>query len=135
MRIPTDWIVLSIMIAKVYLDRYMAKLTIRRKGHARKAYTAKRGGKTIRVGKSQVKPSMFKISDRGKKGRGTKVVPPLEKGALGGPGFFNRSNEDQEKKVFKRANKLGEKKWWASCVHSRYSSRRPTLRSQSARWS
>ena len=110
MRIPTDWIVLSIMIAKVYLDRYMAKLTIRRKGHARKAYTAKRGGKTIRVGKSQVKPSTFKISDRGKKGRGAKVVPPLEKGALGGPGFFNRSNEDQEKIVFKRANKLGEKK-------------------------
>lgn len=110
MRIPTDWIVLSIMIAKVYLDRYMAKLIIRRKGHARKAYTAKRGGKTIRVGKSQVKPSTFKISDRGKKGRGTKVVPPLEKGALGGPGFLNRSNEDQEKIVFKRANKLGEKK-------------------------
>ena len=45
-----------------------------------------------------------------KKGRGTKVVPPLEKGALGGPGFLNRSNEDQEKIVFKRANKLGEKK-------------------------
>ena len=110
MRIPTDWIVLSIMIAKVYLDRYMAKLIIRRKGHARKAYTAKRGGKTIRVGKSQVKPSTFKISDRGKKGRGAKVVPPLEKGALGGPGFLNRSNEDQEKIVFKRANKLGEKK-------------------------
>jgi len=113
----------------------MAKLTIRRKGHARKAYTAKRGGKTIRVGKSQVKSSTFKISDRGKKGRGTKVAPPLEKGAQGGPGFFNRSNEDQEKIVFKRANKLGEKKWWASCVHCRYSSRRPTLSSQSARWS
>lgn len=88
----------------------MAKLTIRRKGHARKAYTAKRDGKSIQVGKSQVKPSTFKISDRGKKGRGSKVVPPLEKGALGGPGFFNRSNENQEQIVFKRANKLGEKK-------------------------
>lgn len=88
----------------------MAKLTIHRKGHARKAYTAKRGGKKVRVGKSLVKPSTFKTSDRGKKGRGPKVVPPLEKGALGGPGFFDRSNEEQEKIVFKRAKELGEKK-------------------------
>ncbi len=88
----------------------MAKLTVHRKGHTRKAYTAKRGGKTVKVNKSRVKPSTFKTRDRGKKGRGPKVVPPLEKGALGGPGFFERSNEEQEQIVFGRAKELGEKK-------------------------
>ena len=89
----------------------MAKLTIRRKGHTRKAFTAKRGGgKKVKVTKARVRPSTFKISDRGKPGRGPKVVPPLEEGALGGPGFFNRSNNEQEQIVFNRAKEMGEKK-------------------------
>src|SRR5215210_379385 len=77
----------------------MAKLTVRRKGHTRKAFTAKRGGKKVKVAKGQVKPSTFKISDRGKPGRGPKVIPPLEEGALGGSGFFDRSKEMGERKV------------------------------------
>jgi hypothetical protein len=88
----------------------MAKLTIHRKGYARKAYTARRNGKTVKVGKSRVKPSTFKISDRGKRGRGPKVVPPLKEGALGGPGFFNRPSEQQEQIAFRRAKRLGERK-------------------------
>ena len=88
----------------------MAKLTVRRKGHTRKAFTAKRGGKKVRVGKARVKPSTFTIRDRGKPGRGPKVVPPLKEGALGGPGFFNRRNAEQKQIVFERAKKLGEKK-------------------------
>jgi hypothetical protein len=89
----------------------MAKLTIRRKGHTRKAFTAKRGGgKKVKVTKARVRPSTFKISDRGKPGRGPKVVPPLQEGALGGHGFFNRSNDDQEQIVFNRAKEMGEKK-------------------------
>ncbi len=88
----------------------MAKLTIRRKGHARKAFTTKRGGKKVKVAKARVKPSIFKTSDRGKQGRGPKVVPPLEEGALGGQGFFNRSNDEQEQIVFNRAKEMGEKK-------------------------
>jgi hypothetical protein len=90
----------------------MAKLTISRKGHTRKAFTAKRGGgkKVVKVTKARVKPSTFKISDRGKPGRGPKVVPPLEEGALGGPGFFNRSEDEQEQIVFERAKEVGEKK-------------------------
>ena len=89
----------------------MARLmTVRRKGYKRKAYTARRGDKKVRVGMARVKPSVFKISDRGKPGRGPRVVPPLEKGALGGPGFFGRSREKQEQIVTKRAKKLGEKK-------------------------
>ncbi len=87
----------------------MAKLTIRRKRHTRKAFAAKRGGKKVKVA-VRVKPSTFKISDRGKPGRGPKVVPPLKEGALGGPGFFNRTNDEQEQIVFNRAKEIGERK-------------------------
>src|SRR5919108_4754892 len=97
---------------KTRSHRYMAKkITVRRKGYRRRAYTAKRGGgKKVKVAKARVKPSTFKISDRGKPGRGPKVVPPLEEGALGGPGFFNRSNEEQEQIVFNRTKEMGERK-------------------------
>ncbi len=91
----------------------MAKLTVRRKGHTRKAFASKRDGKkgkTVKVAKTRVKPSTFKISDRGKPGRGPKVVPPLEEGALGGSGFFDRSNDEQEQIVFNRAKEVGERK-------------------------
>jgi hypothetical protein len=91
----------------------MARLTIRRKGYTRKAPASKRGGKkakTVKVTRTRVKPSTFKISDRGKPGRGPKVVPPLEEGALGGSGFFDRSNDEQEQIVFKRAKETGERK-------------------------
>lgn len=88
----------------------MAKLTIRRKGHTRKAFTTKRGGKKVKVSKARIKPSTFKITDRGKPGRGRRVVPPLEEGALGGPGFFDRSNDEQEQIVFNRAKEMGERK-------------------------
>jgi hypothetical protein len=88
----------------------MAKLTIRRKGYTRKAFRAKRDGKKVKVAKARVKPSTFRISDRGKPGRGPKIVPPLEEGALGGPGFFDRSNDEQEQIVFNRAKEMGERK-------------------------
>lgn len=92
----------------------MAKLTVRRKGYKRKASTTKRGGgkkrKKAKVAETQVKPSTFKISDRGKPGRGPKVVPPLEEGALGGSGFFDRSDDEQEQIVFNRAKEVGERK-------------------------
>lgn len=88
----------------------MATLTVSRKGYKRKAFTARRGGKKVRIGSSRVKPSTFKISDRGKPGRGPKLVPPLARGALGGPGFFNRPKAEQKQIVFRRAEKLGERK-------------------------
>gem|GEM_PF-1353301 len=101
-------------IASTSSDGRMArnnkKMTVHRKGYTRKPYTAKRGGKKVQVGRTSVKPSTFTIHDRGKPGRGPKVVPPLQKGALGGPGFFDRSTEEQEKIVFDRAKEVGEKK-------------------------
>jgi hypothetical protein len=89
----------------------MAKsIRVRRKGYRRKGYTARRRGKKVKVGPTRVKASTFKIRDRGKAGRGPKVVPPLEEGALGGPGFFDRSETEQEQIAFERAKELGEKK-------------------------
>jgi hypothetical protein len=89
----------------------MAKnITVSQKGYKRKGYTAKRGGKKVRVSAARVKPSTFKIRDRGKAGRGPKVVPPLEEGVLGGSGFFDRSEDEQERIVFDRAREVGERK-------------------------
>lgn len=42
----------------------MSSIVVRRKGYTRKAYKAKRGGKTYRVGQTRVKPSKFTIKDR-----------------------------------------------------------------------
>jgi hypothetical protein len=88
----------------------MSKMIVRRRGYTRRAFTARRRGKKVRVGRTSVKPSTFTIRDRGKPGRGPKVVPPLAKGALGGPGFFNRPLGKQKQIVFRRAKKLGERK-------------------------
>jgi hypothetical protein len=88
----------------------MSKVIIRRKGYTRKAFTARRRGKTVRIGRAKVKPSTFTIRDRGKPGRGPKLVPPLARGALGGPGFFNRPRDQQKQIVFRRAKRLGERK-------------------------
>ena len=85
-------------------------LTVRRKGYKRNGYTATRNGKQVRVGPSKVRGSTFTIKDRGKPGRGPKIVPPLQRGALGGPGFFNKSQNEQERIVFERAKKFGERK-------------------------
>ncbi|MDQ3873801.1 MAG: hypothetical protein M3258_09360 [Thermoproteota archaeon] len=85
-------------------------INVRRKGYKRKSYTAKRGSKKVKVSATRVKPSTFKTRDRGKAGRGPKVVPPLEEGALGGQGFFDRPNEEQERIVFERSKEMGERK-------------------------
>jgi hypothetical protein len=89
----------------------MAKtISVRRKGYKRKGYTTTRRGKKVKISPAKVKPSTFKTRDRGKAGRGPKVVPPLEKGALGGPGFFDRPEAEQEGIVFERARQMGERK-------------------------
>ena len=85
-------------------------LTGHRKGYRRKAFASKRGGKRVRVTQTRVRPSTFRVRDRGKPGKGPKIIPPLERGALGGAGFFKRPAKDQERIVFNRAKKLGERK-------------------------
>ena len=91
----------------------MAKLTVHRKGHTRKPFTSKRNSKKtkkVKVSKTQVKSSTLKTTDRGKRGRGPKLIPPLKEGALGGSGFFDRSSDEQEQIVFSRATEIGERK-------------------------
>ncbi len=59
---------------------------IRRKGYTRKGYTKADG---TRVAATKV-PSTC-ITDRGRPGRGKKVVPKLKEGSLGGPGYTEKS--------------------------------------------
>jgi hypothetical protein len=106
-------ILLSIFVSKINWARWIfmaKKITVRRKAYKKKGYTARRGGKKIRVSAAKVKPSKFDTHDRGKPGRGRRVVPPLEEGALGGPGFFNRSEDEQEQIVFNHTKERGERK-------------------------
>jgi len=93
----------------------MAKLSVHRKGYTRKAYTRKaytrKGGvhvKAAKVGKSRVPASTYKIKDRGKPGRGRKVIPPLKPKALGVS--FDWPTERRRKALITKAKRYGEKK-------------------------
>jgi hypothetical protein len=79
----------------------MRKRKVYRRGYVRRTAS----GKVVRV-----RPSVFYIEDRGAPGRGQRVIPPLKEGALGGPGFFQKSPAEQERIVFERAKKVGERK-------------------------
>ena len=93
------------------IEEYGQNNTCPKKRIQKERYTAtRRGRKKVKVSPAKVKPSTFKIRDRGKAGRGPKIVPPLKKGALGGPGFFDRPEGDQENIVFNRARETGERK-------------------------
>jgi hypothetical protein len=79
----------------------MRKLKVHRRGYVRRTPS----GKVIRV-----KPTVYYMKDRGAPGRGPRVIPPLKEGALGGPGFFEKSHAEQERIVFERARKVGERR-------------------------
>jgi hypothetical protein len=79
----------------------MRKLKVYRRGYVRRTAS----GKVVRV-----KPTVFFIKDRGAPGRGPRVIPPLNEGALGGPGFFQKTPAEQERIAFERAKKFGERK-------------------------
>jgi hypothetical protein len=85
-------------------------LTVRKKGYKRKGYTATRGGRTVHVPPTQVRPTVFTIQDRGAAGRGPKVVPPLEEGSLGGKGFFAKPARERHAVEKRAARAQGEKK-------------------------
>jgi len=76
----------------------MAKLRVNRKGFI---------GKHGKLKGIQVSSVTFLIMDRGKKGRGKKIFPPLEKGALGIS--FNTSASARRRKLAKLARRVGEK--------------------------
>jgi len=45
------------------------KITVHRKGYRRKGYTIHRNGKTIRIPPTTIKPTTYKMVDKGKKGK------------------------------------------------------------------
>jgi|SRR3990167_1129902 len=99
----------------------MAKLRVERAGYAREGYT-RTGG--IRVKSARVGPSSFLIKDRGKLGRGQKVLPPLKKPGILGEGFFSKSPEQRHKILAGMARKEGERKaqgrmQWVSTMNMR----------------
>lgn len=65
---------------------------IRRKAYTRKSYTRADG---TRVGKTRVPSSC--ITDRGAPGRGKKVLPTMQAGGLGGPGYTTKSKAERHK--------------------------------------
>jgi Family of unknown function (DUF5771) len=86
------------------------QITVERKGYKRKAYTATRAGKKVKVSATTVEPASFKTMDRGARGRGTKVVPALKKESLGGKGFFEKSARERHAVEKRIARAQGERK-------------------------
>lgn len=79
-------------------------MRIKRKGHYRHGY-ARKG---TRVEGGRVSGSSFDIKDRGKKGRGPKILPALKKGKLGVK--FSQSASARRRQEAKHARREGEKK-------------------------
>lgn len=70
----------------------------------RKGFTFKKG----RAKGKRVKPSTFKIKDRGAPGRAKKVIPPLKKGGLGIT--FKMPERKAKSILVKKTKSVGEKK-------------------------
>lgn len=64
------------------------KIRVKRKGYWRKGYTRADG---TRVKRTWVPPTTFAVADRGRPGRGPKVIRIRKEGALGGSGYAEKS--------------------------------------------
>ncbi len=64
------------------------KIRVKRKGHWRKAYTTSTGK---RVSRKWIPPTTYMIADRGRPGRGPATIKIKKEGALGGPGYAEKS--------------------------------------------
>ena len=91
------------------------KIRVTKKAYTRKSYLraikTKAGDiiKRIRVKKSKVTKTTFMIKDRGKPGKGPKILPKLKKGGLG----FSLKGKTQtqiNKLALAHAKKVGERK-------------------------
>lgn len=86
-------------------------LLVRRKGHQRKAYTRRDGGK---VATTFVPATSFCARDRGKPGRGLRVVQELREHKLGGPGYLRKSTKSRHRELEKCVTTYG----YRSCLQS-----------------
>jgi len=89
-------------------DKMVRKLRVRRKGFKVKATTFRRKGKIIHRRGFRVSPTTFMIRDRGRVGRGPKLIPALKQGSLGVD--FSDSALKRRRKEVRLAKSLGEKK-------------------------
>jgi len=80
------------------------KITVRRKGFWRGPYSYRRGGKVIHVKRHFVPPTTFTIRDRGKKGKGPKVIP-IKRGALTKHGYSTKKSAKARHAALKKAIK------------------------------
>jgi len=88
----------------------MAKLTVRVRSYKRKAFTASRRGKIVRVRAASVRAHTKKVKDLGLPGRtppSRRFVPPLKPGALGIS--FDETAGARRRKLAGKAKKVGEK--------------------------
>ena len=88
----------------------MAKLTVRVRFYKRKAFTASRRGKIVRVRAASVRAHTKKVKDLGLPGRtppSRRFVPPLKPGALGIS--FDETAGARRRKLAGKAKKVGEK--------------------------
>lgn len=87
----------------------MGKIIVHKKGYNVKPHISHtKKGKVIHIEGHHVLGSTFKIKDRGAKGRGKKVFPPLKKGSLGVD--FSTKAETRHRTESALAKKIGEKK-------------------------
>lgn len=80
------------------------KLKVRRKGYWRKAYTRSDG---VRVKRTWVPATTFMVADRGKPGRGPKTIKIRSEGALGGPGYAEKSARARHAELRKSVRRDG----------------------------
>lgn len=88
----------------------MAKLTVRVGAYKRRAYTATRRGKRVRVPAAEVRGHTKKVKDVGLPGRTPphkRVIPPLDRRALGIS--CNEPAATRRRKLVAKAKKVGEK--------------------------
>lgn len=88
----------------------MAKLTVHVGPYQRKAFTAARSGKIVRVRAATVRAHTRKVTDVGRPGRtppSRRFIPPLKPGALGIS--FDKMPEARRKKLAAKAQRIGEK--------------------------
>jgi len=87
----------------------MGKLRVQRKGFVKESFMRKNPqGGTTRVKKTRVSPSSFLIKDRGKPGRGKRVLPKLKKGTLGVK--FSSPIASRRRMLIAKARAIGEQR-------------------------
>ena len=91
----------------------MGKIRIVRKAHIRKGYIKDvkpgPGVKKRYIKPTRVKKTVYLAKDRGKKGRGPKIVKITRPGTLGGAGFFKKSRATQQRILRAAVRKYGER--------------------------